>query len=68
MFTVTEEERAAIRRAYDEGGEWAAVVELRRYFKIPGNEDALFAMRSIIGWKPTPPWAGAAPGNRGRDQ
>ena len=54
MFTVSEEERAAIRRAYDEGGEWAAVAELRRFFRIEDNQNALFAVRSIVRWRSAP--------------
>ena len=54
MFTVSEDERAAIRRAYEDGGEWAAVVELRRHFHIADNENAVFAVRSIVRWSPAP--------------
>ena len=54
MFTVSEDERAAICRAYEEGGEWAAVAELRRYFPIEDNQNALFAVRSIVRWRPAP--------------
>ena len=54
MFVVSEEERAAIRRAFEAGGEWAAVAELRRYFPIERNEDALLAVHSIVRWRPAP--------------
>ncbi|MCW2239209.1 hypothetical protein [Azospirillum canadense] len=54
MFTVSEEERAAISRAYEDGGEWAAVAELRRYFAIEDNDNALFAVRSIVRWRAAP--------------
>ncbi len=54
MFVVSEEERAAIHRAYEAGGEWAAVAELRRYFPIERNEDALFAVRAIVQWRSAP--------------
>ena len=37
MFVVSEEEAAAIRAAFDQGGEFAAAVELRRLF--PGVTD-----------------------------
>src|SRR5690242_6432357 len=37
MFMVSKAEAAAIRRAYEEDGEFAAAVELRRYF--PGIAD-----------------------------
>jgi len=33
MFSVSEAEAAAIRDAYEQGGELAAAVELRRYFR-----------------------------------
>jgi len=42
MFTVTDAEAAAIRAAYERGGELAAAMELRRHF--PG----------IASWKPLP--------------
>jgi len=54
MFTVSEDERAAICRAYEESGEWAAVVELRRYFPIEDDQNALFAVRSIVRWRLAP--------------
>ncbi len=54
MFMVSEEERAAILWAFAEGGEWAAVVELRRYFPIEDNDNALLAVRSIVRWRPVP--------------
>ena len=50
MFVVSEEERSAIRQAFDAGGEWAAVAELRRYFPLQRNEDALSAVRAIVRW------------------
>ena len=37
MFVVTEAEATAIRAAFDQGGEFAAAVELRRLF--PGVTD-----------------------------
>jgi hypothetical protein len=37
MFVVSEEDAAAIRAAFDQGGEFAAAVELRRLF--PGITD-----------------------------
>ena len=55
MFLVTEADIAAICAAYEQGGELAAAVELRRRFKgIPDNEKARACVRSIIGWKPLP--------------
>jgi hypothetical protein len=53
MFVVSEEEAAAIRAAFDQGGEFAAAVELRRRF--PGITDTAKARecaRTIAGWKP----------------
>ncbi len=56
MFTVSDSEAAAIRAAFDEGGEFSAAVELRRLF--PGITDSAKARqwaRVIAGWKPAPP-------------
>jgi hypothetical protein len=56
MFMVNEAEAAAIRRAYEEGGEFAAVIELRRCF--PGlidNANARLCARTIASWLPLPP-------------
>ena len=56
MFTVSESEAEAIRRAYEAGGELSAVVELRRYFPgITDNENARRCARMIAGWTPRPP-------------
>jgi hypothetical protein len=55
MFTVTEAEAAAIRAAFEQRGEFAAAVELRRLF--PGVTDTAQARecaRTIAGWKPLP--------------
>jgi hypothetical protein len=55
MFVVTEAEAAAIRAAFDRGGELSAAVELRRLF--PGVTDytqARACARTIAGWKPLP--------------
>jgi len=58
MFTVSEVEAAAIRRAYEEGGEFAAAVEFRRYFPgIQDNATARLCARTIAGWSPLPPVA-----------
>ena len=51
MFVVTEAEAAAIRAAFDGGGELAAAVELRRLF--PGVTDmgeVRECARTIAGW------------------
>jgi hypothetical protein len=55
MFTVDEPTAAAIRRAFDDGGELAGVVELRRHFPlIADNAHARLCVRAIAGWKPLP--------------
>ena len=55
MFIVTEEEAEAIRRAWDEGGELSAVVELRRHFPlISDGENARRCVRAIVGWAQRP--------------
>jgi hypothetical protein len=55
MFVVTEAEAAAIRAAFEQRGEFAAAVELRRLF--PGVTDTAQARecaRAIAAWKPLP--------------
>jgi hypothetical protein len=50
MFVVTEEDAAAIRAVYEQRGEFAAAVELRRLF--PGITDNVLARqwaRTIAG-------------------
>jgi hypothetical protein len=55
MFSVTEAEAAAIRAAFDQGGEWAAAVELRRLFPgVTDNAKAQECARTIAAWKPLP--------------
>jgi hypothetical protein len=55
MFMVTESDAAAICAAYDQSGELAAAVELRRRFKgITDNEKARACVRSIVGWRQPP--------------
>ena len=52
MF-VNEAEAAAIRAAYEQGGELAAAVELRRLFPgLANNENTRICARTIAGWKP----------------
>lgn len=51
MFSVSQDEAAAIQNAFHESGEWAAVAELRRYFPIQDNTDALNAVRAIARWR-----------------
>ena len=53
MFSVSEEEAAAIRAVYEQRGELSAAVELRR--RLPGvldNAQARECARIIAGWKP----------------
>jgi hypothetical protein len=53
MFVVSETEAAAIRAAYERGGELSATAELCRLF--PGLTDKIRAResaRTIAGWKP----------------
>ena len=53
LWAVSEAEAAAIRAAYEQGGELAAAVELRRYFRgIDSMAQAREAARTIAGWKP----------------
>jgi hypothetical protein len=55
MFTATEAEAAAIRTAFEQGGEFAAAVELRRLFPgVTDNAEARECARTIAGWKPLP--------------
>ena len=63
MFIVNEAEAAAIRQAYEEGGEFAAAIELRRHFPgITDNLQARECARIIASWKPLP----ALPRSRSR--
>jgi hypothetical protein len=53
MFIVSELEAAAIRAAYDHGGEFSAAIELRRLFPgLADNDQARDCARTIAGWKP----------------
>jgi hypothetical protein len=55
-FSVSEAERAAIREAYDQGGELAASVELRRLFPgLANNENTRICARTIASWRPELP-------------
>lgn len=51
MFSVSEDQTTAVQKAFHESGEWAAVAELRRFFPIQDNANALNAVRSIARWK-----------------
>jgi hypothetical protein len=53
MLVVTEAEAAAIRAAFDRGGEFSAAVELRRLFPgVTDNAQARECARTIASWKP----------------
>lgn len=53
MFVVSEAEAAAIRAAFEQGGELPAAIELRRLFPcITDNAHARECARAITGWKP----------------
>jgi hypothetical protein len=55
MFVVTETDAAAIRAAFDRGGELSAAVELRRLFPgVTDNTQARECARTIAGWQPLP--------------
>ena len=55
MFCVDDLAAEAIRRAFDEGGELSAAVELRRHFPgIADNANARRCARAIAGWTPIP--------------
>jgi hypothetical protein len=53
MFVVSEAEAAAIRAAFEQRGELAAAVELRRLFPgVTDNVQARECARTIAGWEP----------------
>ncbi len=54
MFLVSKEVAAAVRTAYLDRGEWPAVAELRRFYKIDDNAAALKCARTIASWSPLP--------------
>jgi hypothetical protein len=55
MFCVSETEAAAIRAAYEQGGELSAAIELRRLFPgITDNVKARECARTIVSWTPLP--------------
>ena len=57
MFAVTEAEAAAIRAAFDQGGEFTAAAELRRLFPaITDTAEARECARTITGWRPLTVW------------
>ena len=52
MFCVSNEAATAIREAFFDKGEWPAVAELRRYYRIDDNAAALTCARTIASWAP----------------
>jgi hypothetical protein len=55
MFVVSESEAAAIRAAFEQGGEFSAAIELRRFFPgITDNARARECAMIIAGWGPRP--------------
>jgi hypothetical protein len=55
MFTVTESEAAAIRTAFEQRGDFAAAVELRRLFpSVADMDEARECARAIAAWQPLP--------------
>jgi len=55
MFIVSNAEADMIRAAFDQGGEFAAAIELRRLFPgINDNAHAMACARTIVGWRPAP--------------
>jgi hypothetical protein len=56
MFVVSESDAAAIRTAFNEGGELSAAIELRRLFPgLANNENTRLFARTIASWQPLPP-------------
>src|SRR4051812_21800322 len=65
MFVVDEATAEAIRRAYEEGGELAGIVEFKRHFPlIADNARAQECARIIAGWQPVPEQPEAEPKRR----
>lgn len=53
MFVVSEADAAAIRTAWEQRGELAAVVELQRLFPaVRDHSRAAVCAATIAGWKP----------------
>jgi len=56
MFAVDPAVADAIRQAFQERGELAAIVELRRHFPLfESNEQARSCVLAIASWKPISP-------------
>ena len=56
MFVVDTAAIEAIHQAFNEDGELAAIVELRRHFPLlTDNEHARTCVHTIAGWQPIAP-------------
>ena len=56
MYVVSEADAAAIREAYEIGGELSAAIELcRRFPGLTDNAEAREQARAIADWTPLPP-------------
>lgn len=56
MFAVEPAVADAIRQAFQDQGELAAIAELRRHFPLfEANEQARSCVLAIASWRPTPP-------------
>ena len=53
-FLVSKEAADAVRAAVIDRGEWPAVAELRRFYRIDDNAAALKCARTIASWSPLP--------------
>jgi hypothetical protein len=52
MFAVTEQQAAVVRTAFEQRGEFSALVELHRMFPgITDSNQARQCVRIIVGWK-----------------
>jgi hypothetical protein len=55
VFVVSDEDRAAIRLAFEQRGEFPAAIELRRRFPgVMDNARARECARTISGWEAIP--------------
>ena len=55
MFTVSDQDAAAIRAAFHDEGELSAIIEIRRRYPGVGDRDqARECVRTIAGWEPLP--------------
>jgi len=54
MVTLSDEDTAAIQRAYDESGELSAAIEVTQRFQAIRGERAREWARMICAWKPPP--------------